>query len=110
DKYLPRLEGSSVWLEKDINHAVTQRARGVSLLLNGNYSKAEEKLNTALKTFVDFDTQWQMGRTYFELGQLAAVQEHNSAAKDFYQQAIDSYEKLGAVPDISKTNEALKQL
>jgi tetratricopeptide (TPR) repeat protein len=109
-KYLPDLENSSVWVEKDINRAVTQRASGVNLLLDGKYSEAEEKLNTALKTFEDFDTLWQKGRTYYELGQLEAVQEHNTAAKDFYQQAIACYEKLGAMPDIKKTKEALKQL
>jgi hypothetical protein len=42
--------------------------------LEGKYEEAEARLNQALEMFEGLETRWQIGRTLYELAELALAQ------------------------------------
>ena len=65
----------------------------------GECDAAETRLNQAMTMFSALDTHWQVGRTHFELGELARVRLGASGGRDQYARALVEFEAIGAVPD-----------
>ncbi len=68
------------------------------------------ELKRALELFETLDTRWQVGRTLFELGELALSQTENQAAREYFSRALSAFEALGAVPDAGRAREKLAAL
>ncbi len=87
--------------------ASAHRAFGVMQRLAGDYAEAEVRLNQALELFEGLDTRWQIGRTLFELAEVALGRTDPDQARDYFSRALASFEEIGAVPDMARTQAAL---
>lgn len=110
EEYAPQLLERSESLEHKLFQAIAFRSLGVLHRLKGEYKLAKEQFEKSLEIFNALDTQWQLGRTYFELGELARLQENSESASDCYSLAIKSYEMMEAVPFIQQARTALESL
>ena len=90
--------------------ASAHRAWGVLYQLTGNYAEAEARLNQALDLFQELETGWQIGRTLYELAELANARADHTVAHDYYSRALVAFEEIGANPDAVRTREALRSL
>ena len=89
---------------------ITYRAWGVLHRLEGNYDEAETRLNQALDLFQGLETRWQIGRTYYELAELALARADTVRARDGFSRALAAFEGMRAVPDAERTRAALASL
>ncbi len=78
--------------------------------LAGKYAESETRLNRALELFRGLDTRWQIGRTFFELGELALAQKDSLTAQGYFSRALTTFDELGAAPDAARTRTALEAL
>jgi len=90
--------------------ASAHRAWGVLYRLEGDYVEAEAHLNQALDLFQELETRWQIGRTLFELAELAMARADQKEARDYYSRALVTFEEMGANPDAARTREAMRSL
>ena len=108
-RYAPELERVA---ERD-NHrlylAIAHRALGVGHRLAGDREAAEARLGEALRLFTRLGARWQIGRTQFEFGELHRAHSFIKA-REYYSQALDSFDELKAVPDLERTGVALSSL
>lgn len=109
-KYAPLLEKAATSLEHKLYLATAHRAWGVLHRLQGNYEDAEARLEQAVNLFNGLDTRWQLGRTHFELAELAVERSETAEAKQHYARALDLFEEMGAVPDAVRAHEGLSGL
>jgi len=109
-KFAPRLEELALRDDHKPYLAVAHRAWGVALRLSGEYKEAEARLEKALAIFEEFGSSWQIGRTQFELGELALAQTDGAAAHSYFLLAQTRFEELGAQPDIARTAAVLDKL
>jgi hypothetical protein len=77
--------------------------------LAGEHEAAETRLTQALALFTSLGTRWQMGRTLYELGELAA-QSDTTRAHDYYGRALAAFEAMRAAPDAARAQAALERL
>ena len=78
--------------------------------LQGEYSAAETRLNQALELFQGLETRWQIGRTLFELAEVAIDRTDPTKARNYYLRALSAFEEIGAAPDVARTQAALESL
>ena len=90
--------------------ASAHRAWGVLHRLNGDYAEAEVRLNQALELFQGLETRWQIGRTFYELAELALARTETAEAHDYFSRALVAFEGIRAVPDAERTRAALASL
>lgn len=90
--------------------AVAHRAWGVLKRLEGDYAEAKSRLSEALELFEELETRWQIGRTLYELGELAATRPDPAEAHDHFSRALAAFEELGAIPDAQRAHAALESL
>ncbi len=90
--------------------ASAHRAWGVLYRLTDDYAEAEARLNQALDLFQGLETGWQVGRTLYELAELAIARADKTEARDYYSRALVAFEEMSANPDAVRTREALKSL
>jgi len=90
--------------------AIAHRARGVAHRLEDDHARAEARLNQALELFKELETQWQIGRTLHELGELAQARADLAGARDYFSRALLAFEEMGARPDAARTRAALAAL
>jgi tetratricopeptide (TPR) repeat protein len=109
-KFAPRLEELALRDDHKPYLAVAHRAWGIALRLSGEYKEAEARLENALAIFEELDSIWQIGRTQFELGELALAQTDGAAAHSYFLLAQTRFEELGAQPDIARTAAVLDKL
>jgi tetratricopeptide (TPR) repeat protein len=109
-RYAPLAEETAARYEHTLYQGVADRAFGVARRLAREYGEAEARLEQALELFVGLGTGWQMGRTLFELGELAQARNDAAAAQDYFTRALAEFEKLGAAPDAARTQAALESL
>ena len=105
--YVPSLEEAAIQLEHILYLAAAHRAWGVLHRLEGQYDQAEARLLEAVALFEALDTRWQLGRTLFELGELAAERSQPAKAKQHFARALALFEEMGATPDAKRTQVAL---
>jgi len=111
EQYAPLAEELAVRYEHKLYQAIAQRAWGVAHRLAGRAVEAEARLKQALELFETLDTRWQIGRTLFELGELALRSPtENEAAREYFSRALSAFEEMGAVPDATRTREKLATL
>jgi len=109
-EYTPLFEEIATSLEHSLYLAIASRAWGVFHRLVGQYEKAEARLEKAADVFQGLDARWQLGRTHFELGELAEHQSDTAKAKQHYSRALNLFEEMGAVPDAERTRESISKL
>jgi hypothetical protein len=108
-KYAPQLERVAGRDGHRLYLAIARRALGVGRRLAGERDAAETQLGEALTLFTQLGARWQIGRTQFELGELHLVQSP-AKAREYYSQALGSFEELKAVPDVERTRVVLNSL
>jgi tetratricopeptide (TPR) repeat protein len=106
-QYIPLAEEMAIKDHHRFFQAGLHRARGVLHRLTGEYAQAENRLNQALEMFWEMDTRWQIGRTYSEVAELKLAQGDLEQAKQYYSQALDSFEQVGARPDAARIRQVL---
>ena len=109
-KFTPRLEELALQDDHKPYLAVAHRAWGIALRLSGEFEEAETRLGKALEIFEEIEASWQIGRTLYELGELALVQTDGVAAHSYFMLAQTRFEELGAKPDIARTAKLLENL
>lgn len=107
-KYTPLLEETAAHLDHTLYLAVANRAWGVLHRHKGEYAAAEARLNQALELFQGLETRWQIGRTLFELAEVAVDRTDPAEARDYFNRALTMFEEIGAMPDVARTQAALK--
>lgn len=107
-KFIPLAEELAVRLGHRLNQAVAHRAWGVMYRFTSQYSEAEAQLNQALEIFQQMDTRWQIGRTLFELGEVAVAQTNIATAGKHFSQALNAFESIDAAPDVERTRDRMK--
>ena len=110
-KYAPNLEKLADRDSHQLYLAIAHRALGVGHRLGGEYAKAETRLKQALELFTKLGARWQIGRTLFELGELNLEQsEKKTKAREYFAQALGSFEEIQAVSNAEQTRVALNSL
>jgi tetratricopeptide (TPR) repeat protein len=109
-KYLPLAEEAASRIDHKFYLAIAHRARGVAHTLAGEYPQAAARLQQAFEIFAGYPAPWQMGRTLFEMGDLARLQGKTEQARDDFSQALSAFEELGAAPYVVRTRAALENL
>ena len=109
-EYTPLLEETAASLDHTLYLAIAHRAWGVIHLLEGEYAQAEARLNQALELFQELETRWQIGRTLYELADLAQARGEPALARDYYSRALVTFEDLDALPDLARTEAAMMEL
>jgi len=102
-QFAPQLEELALRDDHKPYLAVAHRAWGVAHRLAEEYQEAETRLEKALEIFEEINTRWQIGRTLFELGELAMAKADGGAAQSYFSRAQDLFEELGAGPDMIRT-------
>jgi tetratricopeptide (TPR) repeat protein len=91
--------------------AIAHRALGVGHRLVGEHTAAEMQLRQALELFTKLGARWQIGRTLFELGELNREQpQKKTQAREYFAQALGSFEEIRATPNAERTRAALNSL
>ena len=109
-QYAPLAEASARRIGHRLYQAVAHRAWGVAHRLAGEYAQAADRLNQALRLFQELETHWQLGRTWYELGELAVAQNERPKARDYFQRALTDFAALRAAPDVDRARAALDAL
>jgi len=109
-KYAPLAEESAARHDHKLYRAIAERAWGVADTLAGRYDQAEVRLKRALGLFETLDTGWQIGRTRFELGELALSNAENEGAREHFSRALTAFEGIGALPDAARARERMAAL
>jgi tetratricopeptide (TPR) repeat protein len=109
-KYVPLAEESAARINHRLYLSIAWRAWGVAHRLLGEYDQAESRLYQALETFRELNASWQLGRTWFELGELAKARLQHQQAKEYFAQAKLAFSSLGAIPYQIRANAALVEL
>ena len=106
--YAPLLEGEATQLDHSLYLAIAHRGWGVLHFLTGEFAKASARLDQAIVMFSDLETRWQLGRTHFELGELAVARSSMDEAREQYSTALNLFEEMGASPDAARALSALE--
>ena len=109
-RYAAQLEKLAIQDDHQPYLAIAHRAWGIACRLDGDYHDAADRLQKALALFEQLETQWQIGRTLYEIAQLHLAQSNPAGAMEYLSRALVEFKALGAVPDIQRTNEALAML
>src|SRR5262245_986308 len=86
-KYAPLAEEFASRYDQKLYQAIASRAWGVAHRMAGQHAESKTRLNQALELFQQLDTRWQIGRTLFELGELALSRNENEAAHEHFSRA-----------------------
>jgi len=109
-EYAPLAEETARRYDHTLYQAVAHRAWGVLHWLTGAAPAAEARLNLALALFQQLETRWQVGRTLFELGELALARLEAGTAREYFSRAHTAFEQLGAGRDAARTRARLASL
>lgn len=108
--YAPKLEELAIRDDHQPYLAVAYRAMGVAHRLAGEHVEAVTRLNQAMEIFSSLEMGWQVGRTYFEMGEVARKLGEAERAQGFFDQATTAFETMKAAPDIMRTRATLGAL
>ncbi len=109
-QFAPLAEEMALRDNHPLFQASAQRAWGVLHRLEGKYKEAEARLDQALKMFEKLETRWQIGRTLYELAELAQARTDQTQARDYFSRALMVFEEIKAAPDAARTQAALEAL
>ncbi len=108
--YAPVAEELAVRHGHKLYQGIICRAWGVAHRLAGEHGLADQRFDQALALFSVLGTRWQIGRTHFELGELAVARGDRAAARAAFDEALAAFEAMRAAPDLQRTRAALEQL
>jgi len=106
-QYAPLAEETARRYDHKLYRAIAHRARGVAHRLAGKYAESQFRFDHALDIFQQMNTRWQIGRTLFELGELAVAQTNHTVAREYFTRALSEFEVMDALPDAIRTREKL---
>lgn len=106
-QYAPQAEDLAMRHGHALYQAVIDRAWGVAHRLAGEYDAAAVQLNRALAILRGLGARWQIGRTLYELGQLAVTQGYRDSAHAHFIQALAAFETMRAAPDVERVKAAI---
>jgi hypothetical protein len=109
-QYAPLAEETALRYDHKLYQGIAHRAWGVLHWLAGEEAEAAARLNLALELFQKLGARWQIGRTLFELGELALARAEAGDAREQFIRARTAFEKMGAVPDVARTRARLESL
>lgn len=109
-KYAVLAEETASRIDHKLHLAIAQRAWGVAHTLAGDYPQAGARFKQALDIFVAYPAPWQIGRTLFEMGELARLQKQIEQARDYYSRALSAFEELHAAPYAARARAAIENL
>ncbi len=107
EKYVPLLEAEATRLDHSLYLAIAHRGWGVLHTLKGEFKEARARLEQALVLFGVLETRWQLGRTHYQLGELAVARSDTAEAREQFARALKWFEELRAAPDAARTQSAL---
>jgi len=108
--YAPAAEELAIRHGHKLYQAIICRAWGVAHRLASEYPQAEARFNQALALLSEVGARWQLGRTHFELGELAVARGDQAAARACFTRALADFEFMRAAPDVARTRAALEEL
>ncbi len=109
-KYVALAEETARRIDHKLHLAIALRAWGVAHTLAGEYPQAEARFKEALDIFSDYPAPWQIGRSLFEMGELARLQMKTEQARDYYSRALSTFEELHAAPYAGRVRHALENV
>lgn len=109
-KYAPLAEETATRIGHKLRMATAHRAWGVAHTLAAEYSQADTRFQQALEIFAAYPAPWQIGRTLFEMGELARLQGKMEQARDCFSRALRMFDELRAAPYAAQTRAALENL
>ena len=109
-QYAPLAEETAARYDHVLYRAIAHRAFGVAHRLAQEHAEAEARFRQALELFQRLDARWQVGRTRFEMGELAVARYDTAAARDHFQHALALFEDMQAVPDAARARAMLEAL
>lgn len=109
-EYAPKAEQLAAQYGHLLYQAIAHRAQGVAHRLRRDYSQATERLHQALELFQSLGTRWQLGRTFYELGELAQERADGPAAREYFTLALGEFEHMKAGPAAAKVAGILQTL
>jgi len=109
-KYAPLAEEFAARYEHKLYQAIAHRAWGVAHRLAGQYAESQIRFDQALEIFQQMDTRWQIGRTLFEMGELAVAQSNTVKARDYLIRALMAFESMQATPNATHARVTLEKL
>ena len=107
-QYAPQLEELARRDSHQLYLAIAHRAFGVAHRLEGQHTEADQRLKQALEIFEGLETRWQLGRTFFELGELALARSDQKQAGEHFTAALQAFESIQALPDTERVRSALE--
>ena len=107
-RYAPLAEETATRYGHRLYQAIASRAWGVLHLMDKQPKLAQVRLEQALNIFTELETQWQIGRTYFELFGIAKSSGEKEKAKNYLSLSQSAFEKAGAVFEIELVQETQK--
>lgn len=107
-QYISLAEESARRYDHKLYQAIAHRARGVLHHLAGEYAEAEAQLNQALELFSNMNTHYQIGRTLFELGEIAAALTETDRARGYFYRALEVFESIQAITDVARVRSRWK--
>jgi len=108
--YAPPAEALAIRYDHKLYQGIICRAWGVAHRLAGEFDEAGARFNQALNFFTPLGTRWQIGRTHFELGELAVVRCDTAQARASFTLASANFEAMRAAPDLARARAALEEL
>lgn len=109
-EFAPRLATLATAAGHPLYLAIARRARGVAHRLAGDLASAEARLAEALALLQPLEARWQMGRTLFELGALEQARGQMAAARQYFSNALASFEQVKAPHEAARAQAALADL
>ena len=109
-KYAALAEETATSIDHKLYMAIAHRAWGVMHTLVGEYSQAEVRFKKALEIFTSYPAPWQIGRTLFEMGELARARNEKEQARDHFSRALMAFEELHAAPYAALSRAALENV
>jgi tetratricopeptide (TPR) repeat protein len=110
EKYAPLAEETARRIDHKLHMAIAHRAWGVAHTLAGEYQLAEARFKQALDLFITYPAPWQIGRTLFEMGELARLHMETGQARDYLARALSAFEELHAAPYAARARAALENV
>ena len=104
----PRLEELAERDDHRFYLAIARRAWGVAHRLAGEYAASEASLEQAAQLFREYGARWQLGRTFFEMGELGLRRADPDMARQGFTQALAEFEAMGAIPYVERTRAAIQ--
>jgi tetratricopeptide (TPR) repeat protein len=109
-KYAALAEETATSIDHKLHMAIAHRAWGVAHTLAAEYSQAEVRFKKALEIFTSYPAPWQIGRTLFEMGELARAETEKEQARDHFSRALSAFEELHAAPYAALSRAALENV